>query len=149
MTGNGSAMPPSDSQGPARARRPGALGGILLVFAVVNAAISALCFGGSGSDGALVGGGLVAALLAVLTLLLAVLAFQLARKGPNRRALTGPARLFTILVLALGVLGGGIAIVLSLIAGSTFGLAAGGVLVPIALLVGALGSLVRGTAAAA
>ncbi|MFT4258434.1 hypothetical protein [Microbacterium sp.] len=133
--------------GSASSGRPGLLGGLLVLFAAGLVALAAFGFGRVPLDGPLFGAGLLSAALALLTLVLAVPALQLAGGRGNPVMLKGLATAFTLFVLVLGISGAVMTFVLAVVFASPWGMGMSGALLLIVVLVAAIGWRTRRIAA--
>lgn len=88
-----------------RPPRPGLLGVAAVVYVVLMAGFAVLCLALARLEPFLAGPGIVAAVLAALSVPLAVFAFQIRRPGPRAQKLGGPAAVITAVAGAVGGIG--------------------------------------------
>lgn len=138
MTGG---LPPG--RGPAKARVAGI---ITLVLGVIAAVVGVIALANSGADGALVGGGAVGVVVAVLAFLLTGYGFQIARTSAAALPASGPLILLSLLAAIVGVLGSMGAFVLSSAVASQNGVAVAIVVLLLAFLVTITGFVLVRTA---
>ena len=129
-------------------KHPRANGVICVILALVLAGASVVCLSLSGSATALLGPGLACVLLALLSALIAVLAFQLARRPSGALALLGPLRLFAIFTFVFGVAGAALGMTFGAIAGAPLAVGAGVGTFLVSLIVVTQGALIYGAATA-
>lgn len=128
-------------RGPAKARVAGVLS---LVLGVVAAVVGIVALANSGADGALVGGGAVGVVVAILAFLFTGYGFQIARTSAAALPASGPLMLLSLLAAIVGVLGSMGAFVLSSAVASQNGVAVAIVVLLLAFLVTITGfTLVR------
>lgn len=130
-------------RGPARARVAGV---IALVLGVIAAVVGVIALANSGTDGALVGGGAVGVIVAVLAFLFTGYGFQIARTSTAALPASGPLMLFSLLSAIVGVVGSMGAFVLSSAVASQNGVAVAIVVLLLAFLVTITGFVLVRTA---
>lgn len=96
---------------------------VSLIVGVIAAVVAIISLANAPADGALFGGGLVAAVVAVIAFLFAGYGFQLARSASAKLPAMGPLLLFAFLSLIIGVIGSMGAFVLSSAVASQNGVA--------------------------
>lgn len=104
----------------ARPRVPAIVSVVVGAFATIAAL---LALANASAEGALLGGGLVAAVVAVLSFLLAGYGFQLGRSAAAKLPAAGPLTLLALLTAVVGVIGSMGVFVLSAASGSQNGMA--------------------------
>jgi hypothetical protein len=125
---------------------PALNGGICIILATAFVGASADFFWLSRSASALVGPGVASLLLAVLSVLIAILALRLARRPSTGSSLPGRLRLFGILAFVVGTAGAACGLVFGGVTGSIPAVGAGvGVLI-VSIVVAAQAAAVYGAA---
>jgi hypothetical protein len=121
-------------------------GVVSAILAVVLAGVSVAWLWVSASEGAVLGPAIASLLVAILSALIAVLAFQVAGRPSGAVALVGPLQLFTILTVGIGFAGAVLGIALGGITGSIVAIGAGIEVFVTSFIVAIQGMLVYGAA---
>jgi hypothetical protein len=129
-----------------RSTRPRVNGVLSVIIAVILLASSVAWFALSGADHALLGPALATLVLAVLTALVAGLAFRVASRETGALALVGPLQLFTILIAVVGFVGAVLGFLFGGITGSVIAIGAGVDAFVFGLIAAIQGALVYGAA---
>ncbi len=96
---------------------------VSLVVGVIAAVVAIISLANAPADGALLGGGLIAAVVAVIAFLFTGYGFQLARSASARLPASGPLMLLAFLAMIIGVIGSMGAFILSSAVASQNGVA--------------------------
>lgn len=147
MAANPASAPKAQrSTDPLRTTRPRLNGIASLVVAAILAALAALAFWMSASDRALIGPASAMALLAVSSVLIALMAFRVADHAAASRPLVRPLRLVTILTVVIGLAGAVSGMLLGVVGGSIAAIGLGVIVFIASLPVALHGALVHGAA---
>ena len=149
MTEEGNAVSPPEAR-PAkeqlRSTRPRVNAVLCVILAVLLAGLSVLEFWYSTTAVAIVGPALATIILAILSALIALLAFRVARSESGNLPLAGPLQLFTILTIVVGVVGAALGFILGAITVSYIAVFAGVLVFALSITLAIQGALVYGAA---
>ena len=129
-----------------RSRRPGVTATVAVIIGGLVAVLAALLLWGAARDGALVGPGAAMLLLAVLSAVIGIVGFRVARAPREAAPMTGPVQLLTILVFVVGVTGAVLGVVIGGIQGSIPAIGTGVLTLVLGLVIALQGALLYGAA---
>ena len=129
-----------------RSRRPGVTATVAVIIAGLAAVVAALLLWAAAMDGALAGPGASMLLLAVLSAVLGIIGFRVARTPRESAPMTGPLQLLTILVFVVGVTGAVLGVVIGGIQGSMPAIGTGVLTLVLGLVIALQGALLYGAA---
>ncbi|MBN9177403.1 MAG: hypothetical protein J0I43_08580 [Microbacterium sp.] len=129
-----------------RSRRPRVTATVSVIVAAGAVALGAALLWAGARDGAFVGPAAAMLVLGVLSALLGIVGYRVARAA-GASAMTGPIRLFTILSFVVGVAGAVLGIVFGGLLGSVPAIGAGCLALLLSLVVSLQGALLYGAAA--